>query len=128
VTKTDLADIYRDYVACLNRQDWPRLGQFVDDEAIHNGRRIGLSGYRGMLERDFEDIPDLYFNVRMLVSDPPYIASRIAFDCTPRGTFLGLGIDGRKVSFAENVIYEFRGGKIVEVWSVIDKVAIEAQL
>lgn len=128
VTKIDLANIYRDYIACLNSQDWSKLGQFVDDEAIHNGRRIGLSGYREMLERDFEDIPDLYFDVRMLISDPPYIASRIAFDCRPRGRFLGLDVNGRRVSFAENVIYEFRGGKIVEVWSVIDKTAIEAQL
>ncbi|WP_336605525.1 ester cyclase [Chromohalobacter canadensis] len=28
--------------------------------------------------------------------------------------------------FAENVFYEFRDEKIVQVWSVIDKAAIEA--
>jgi predicted ester cyclase len=128
MTKTDLAEIYRGYIACLNRQDWPKLGQFVDDDAIHNGRRIGLSGYREMLERDFEEIPDLCFTIRMLVSDPPYIASRLDFDCTPKGTFLGLQVNGNRVSFSENVIYQFRGGKIVQVWSVVDKAAIEAQL
>ena len=128
MTQIALAKIYRDYIACLNRQDWPKPGQFVDDEAIHNGRQIGLSGYLEMLERDFSEIPDLHFNVRMLISEPPYIASRIGFDCAPKGRFLGLDINGRRVSFAENVIYEFRGGKIVEVWSVIDKAAIEAQL
>ncbi|RWN60319.1 MAG: ester cyclase [Mesorhizobium sp.] len=126
--KTDLRDVYRDYIACLNKQDWPKLGQFVDDEVIHNGRRLGLSGYREMLERDFDEIPDLYFNVQMLISEPPYIASRLGFDCTPKGTFLGLPLGGMKVSFAENVIYEFRDEKIVQVWSVIDKTAIEAQL
>lgn len=128
MTQIALAKIYRDYIACLNRQDWPKLGQFVDDEAIHNGRQIGLSGYLEMLERDFSEIPDLHFNVRMLISEPPYIASRIGFDCAPKGRFLGLDINGKRVSFAENVIYEFRGGKIVEVWSVIDKAAIETQL
>jgi predicted ester cyclase len=126
--KTDLADIYRAYIACLNRQDWPKLGQFVDDDAIHNGRRIGLSGYVEMLEGDFDQIPDLYFNIRMLVSDPPYIASRLDFDCTPEGVFLGLPVNGTRVSFSENVIYEFRSEKIVQVWSVIDKAAIEVQL
>jgi predicted ester cyclase len=128
MTKTDLAEIYRGYIACLNRQDWPKLGQFVADEAIHNDRRIGLSGYREMLERDFDEIPDLCFNIRMLVSDPPYIASRLGFDCAPKGTFLGLPVNEKRVSFSENVIYEFRSGKIAQVWSVIDKVAIEAQL
>ena len=128
MTKTDLAEVYRAYIACLNRQDWPKLGQFVDDDAIHNGRRIGLSGYVEMLEGDFDQIPDLYFNIRMLVSDPPYIASRLDFDCTPKGAFLGLQVNGKRVSFSENVIYQFRSEKIVQVWSVIDKAAIEAQL
>jgi predicted ester cyclase len=128
MTKTDLSDIYRAYIACLNRQDWPKLGRFVDNDAIHNGRPIGLSGYLAMLERDFDQIPDLYFNVQIMISDPPYIASRLGFDCTPKGVFLGLHVSGKRVSFTENVIYEFRSGKIVEVWSVIDKTAIEAQL
>jgi predicted ester cyclase len=128
MTKTDLAEVYRAYIACLNRQDWPKLGQFVDDDAIHNGRRIGLSGYVEMLEGDFDQIPDLYFSIRMLVSDPPYIASRLDFDCTPEGVFLGLPVNGKRVSFSENVIYEFRSEKIVQVWSVIDKAAIEVQL
>ena len=128
VMKTSLSDAYRAYIACLNRQDWPKLGQFVDDEVIHNGRRVGLSGYLAMLERDFDEIPDLHFNIRLLISDPPYIASRLGFDCTPKGRFLGLPINGKRVSCAENVIYEFGDDKIVQVWSVIDKAAIEAQL
>ena|SRR5579872_709825 len=65
----DLADIYRDYIACLNKQDWPNLGRFVDDDARHNDRRIGLSGYRKMLEKDFLEIPDLHFNIQRLVAD-----------------------------------------------------------
>ncbi|MDK4731361.1 ester cyclase [Rhizobium sp. CNPSo 3490] len=128
MTKTELADLYRGYIACLNRQDWLNLGQFVDDSAVHNGRRLGLAGYIAMLERDFDEIPDLSFSVRMLLSDPPYVACRLGFDCSPKGKFLGLDVNGRRVSFAENVIYEFRGGKIIEVWSVIDKPTIEAQL
>ncbi|AMM16622.1 MAG: ester cyclase [Pseudomonadota bacterium] len=126
--KTDLADIYRAYIACLNKQDWPQLGLFVHEDASHNGKRFGLAGYRGMLERDFDEIPDLHFNIQLLVADPPFIASRLAFACTPKGTFLGLPVNGRTVSFAENVFYQFREGKIAEVWSVIDKAAIEAQL
>lgn len=128
MNRTDLSAIYRDYIVCLNEQDWPKLGRFVHDDVIHNGRRFGLSGYREMLERDFDDIPDLHFSVQLLVSDPPHVASRLGFDCTPRGQFLGLDVNGRTISFAENVIYEFRDGKIAQVWSVIDKAAIEAQL
>ena len=125
---TDLSDVYRGYIACLNTQDWPKLDQFVHDDVYYNGQRIGISGYRQMLERDFREIPDLYFDIQLLVSDPPLIASRLAFDCTPRGKFLGLHVDGKRVSFAENVFYRFREGKIEQVWSVIDKAAVEDQL
>src|SRR5690242_16573611 len=128
MSKTDLADLYRDYIACLNEQDWPRLGQFVHDDVHYNGQRIGIAGYREMLERDFYEVPDLYFDVQLLVPDPPYIASRLRFDCTPKGTFLGLPVKGKRVSFTENVFYEFRGERIGQVWSIIDKAAIEAQL
>jgi predicted ester cyclase len=126
--KADLSDIYRNYIACLNKQDWPTLEQFVPDEVSYNGRRIGLSGYREMLERDFYEIPDLYFDIQLLISDPPYVASRLGFDCAPKGNFLGLPVNGKRVSFTENVFYEFRREKIWQVWSVIDKAAIEAQL
>jgi predicted ester cyclase len=126
--KTDLFDVYRDYIACLNKQDWPKLEQFVHDEVSYNGQRIGILGYREMLERDFYEIPDLYFDIQLLISDPPYIASRLEFDCTPKGKFLGLHVNGKRVSFTENVFYEFRREKIWQVWSVIDKAAIEAQL
>jgi len=128
VVKADLRGVYRDYIACLNQQDWPKLGQFVDDDVRYNGQQIGLSGYRAMLERDFHEIPDLNFDIQMLISDAPYLASRLAFDCSPKGKFLGLGVNGKRVSCTENVFYEFRGGKIVQVWSIIDKAAIEAQL
>ncbi len=128
MTRSRLRDVYRDYIACLNRQDWPALGRFVHEEVQHNGRRLGLKGYREMLERDFHEIPDLHFDIQLLISDPPHLASRLAFDCTPRGEFLGLPVNGKRVTFTENVFYGFRGELIAEVWSVIDKAAIEAQL
>ncbi|TWF52023.1 ester cyclase [Neorhizobium alkalisoli] len=124
----DLRDIYKNYIACLNARDWARLGEFVSDDAVHNGRPLGVSGYRAMLEKDFDDIPDLRFNIELLAADPPFIASRLSFSCSPKGKFMGLDVNGRKVSFCENVFYEFRDGRIIEVWSVIDKSVIEAQL
>jgi predicted ester cyclase len=128
VTPVELARLYRAYIDCLNLKDWARLGDFVDEAAVHNGRPLGLTGYRTMLEQDFRAIPDLRFDIGLLVAEPPYVASRLDFDCTPAGVFLGLKVNGRRVSFAENVFYLFADGKIRQVWSVIDKTAIEAQL
>jgi predicted ester cyclase len=127
-TVTSLADLYRAYIDCLNRQDWDELRQYVDDEVEHNGRPLRLSGYRDMLVQDFQDIPDLRFNIQLLLSSPPFVAARLAFRCSPKAKFLGLSVNGRTLSFAENVFYEFRAFRIASVRSVIDKAAIEAQL
>jgi predicted ester cyclase len=123
-----LSGVYRAYIACLNQQDWSKLDRFVHDDVRRNGQWLGLSGYRAMLEQDFYEIPDLHFDIQLLISDPPRIASRLAFDCTPKAKFLGLDVNGRRVSFTENVFYEFREGTIWQVWSIVDKAAIEAQL
>ncbi|MBB3233630.1 ester cyclase [Phyllobacterium endophyticum] len=128
MTTDDLAAIYRDYISCLNTKDWASLGRFVHEEVRHNGRRLALQGYRRMIEDDFERIPDLHFDIQILVSEPPRIASRLLFDVTPKGEFLGLPVNGRKVVFCENVFYDFQDQRINEVWSVIDKAAIEIQL
>jgi predicted ester cyclase len=61
--EADIAGIYRDYIACLNAQDWPKLMQFVHDEVSHNGRQLGVSGYRAMLENDFREIPTSIFRL-----------------------------------------------------------------
>jgi predicted ester cyclase len=128
VNKIDLSSVYQGYIACLNKQDWENLAQFVGDDVTYNGKLIGLSGYRDMLVKDFDQIPDLHFNIHLLISDSSGVASRLVFDCAPKGIFLGLPVHGKRVTFSENVFYEFQGEKIQNVWSIIDKAAIEAQL
>jgi predicted ester cyclase len=65
---------------------------------------VNRVGYFGeMLEKDFEEIPDLHFDIQLLIADSPYIVSRLDFACTPKGTLLGLDMNGRKVSFTANV-------------------------
>lgn len=124
----NLAEQYRAYLDCLNRQDWDDLGRYVAHDVSHNGRPLGLAGYREMLVKDHADIPDLRFDAEMIVCEASRVAARLMFDCHPKGEFMGLAVNGLRVKFAENVFYEFHGDKIVRVWSAIDKAAIEAQL
>lgn len=127
MSPADLSHRYRRYLDCLNRRDWPALGEFVADDATHNGQPFGLAGYRRMLERDVLQIPDLRFEIDLLLAEPPMVASRLRFDCTPQGDFLGVPVNGRRIVFTENVFYRFRDGKIAEVWSLLDRAAVEAQ-
>jgi len=128
VTVLDLRTIYQHYLDCLNKREWDALNAFVDDGVRHNGHTLGVAGYRAMLERDVSEIPDLRFEMDMIVTERNVVASRLRFDCTPTGHFLGLPVNGQRIVFSENVFYMFRGNKIEQVFSVIDKAAIEAQL
>lgn len=123
-----IEEIYKSYIDCLNRREWSKLGQCVDDAVVHNDRPLGLAGYQSMLEGDVQAIPDLFFDIKLLICAEPFVSCRLWFDCTPRNMFFGLPINGQRIQFAENVIYKFRQERIVKVWSVIDKQAIEAQL
>ena len=128
MTREEIIDAYRGYILCLNSQDWANLYQHVADDVVYNETAIGLDGYRDMLVEDFRAIPDLSFNIAFLVSDPPMIASRLTFDCTPAGQLFGLSVSGKRVRFEENVFYKYCEGKIRTVWSVIDKAGLAAQL
>ena len=124
----NLERTYEAYIACLNARDLSRLGDYVGDDVIYNGIEIALHGYREMLAGNYRDIPDLRFVIDLLLCDALTVASRLRFDCRPEADFLGLQVNGRHIVFHENVFYRFASGKIREVWSVIDKDAIEKQL
>lgn len=125
---TGLAARYRAYIDCLNRRDWDPLGDHVAADAVHNGRPLGLSGYRAMLENDVATFPDLHFDIALLAADGDLVASRLDFRVTPALPVVGFAPTGATITFSENVFYRFHDGRIGEVWSVIDRAAIERQL
>lgn len=123
-----LAELYRAYIDCLNSQNWDKLERYVGQDVTYNGVVVGLDGYRRAREAEFREIPDLHFDVQILMADETTVASRLNFNISPKGAFLELPVNGKRISFSENVFYEFDNDRIADVWSVIDKVAIEAQL
>ncbi|KUI38538.1 ester cyclase [Mycobacterium sp. GA-2829] len=127
MTNTDLSETYRAYLACLNERRWDDLSRHVADDVTHNGRRLGLDGYRAMLEADTHATPDLRFVPEILLADGDMVSCRLAFDCTPQREFLGLQPTGARISFAEHVFYRFTDRRIAEVWSLIDRDAVREQ-
>lgn len=115
MTRAERAAAYRRYIDCLNRQDRAHLDRHVGANVEHNDRRLGVHGHRAMRERDHREIPDLRFDIGLLVCEPPHVAARLRFDCAPVGSFLGLSVNGRTVRFAENVFYRYDDGRISAV-------------
>ena len=123
-----LAAVYGRYLACLNERRWDGLGEFVDDDVVHNDRPLGLSGYREMLEEDVRTIPDLRFVADRVVAEGDVVACRLVFRCTPQRPFLGNAPTGSSITFAEHAFYTFRDRRIVAVASLLDTRAVAAQM
>ncbi|RXF74953.1 ester cyclase [Hansschlegelia zhihuaiae] len=128
MTGSELEERYRRYIARLNDRRVHELEDFVHDEVVYNGERLTRAGYQDLIAEAVAAIPDLWFDIRLLVASGDRVACRLLFECTPQRTFLGLEPSGKRVSFCEHVFYEFRDGRIAEVWSLIDRSALAAQL
>jgi predicted ester cyclase len=124
----DLRQRYLGYLDVLNERRWEDLAGFVADELTYNGRALTGTEYERERRDDVAAIPDLRFDVDLLVVEGDRVACRLAFDCTPERPFLGFDPPGRRVQFAEHVFYRFQDGRIVEVWSLIDLEAIREQM
>ena len=129
MTKADLSDIYRDYIACLNKQDWPILGQFVHrgsslqrraDRAIRLSRDAGgrFSCDSGPLFRH----PSADFRTASCSEPSPL---RLHAEWNPVWPPCKREKNSR-LPKTYSMSFETNGSR--KAWSVIDKAAIESQL
>jgi predicted ester cyclase len=123
-----LDEVYRRYIAALNDRRFDDLDEFVHDRLIYNDEEWTRERYRSLLADDVRKIPDLHYDIQLLVVGADHVACRIWFDCTPQQEFLGIDTGGRRVSFAEHVFYRFRANRIEQVWSLIDADGIKRRL
>ncbi|RKS75312.1 putative ester cyclase [Motilibacter peucedani] len=119
---------YRDYIAALDERRFDDLPAYVADELVYNDAPMTLRDYRALLEDDVRRIPDLVYDVRLLVTGEDHVACVLRFDCTPAETFRGLEPTGERIVFTEHVFYRFEDRRIVQVWSLLDLEALERQL
>lgn len=73
-------------------------------------------------------MPDFRWPIENIVIDGEQVAVRLIDTGTPTRDWLGLKPTGRLVRFGENVFDRFRDGRIDEVWSIFDALAVRAQL
>jgi predicted ester cyclase len=128
MTDPDLEDRYRGYLTCLNERHFEDLPRYVHDPVVHNDRTLNIAEFQALLRLDATEIPDLHYAIERLVIQDEQVACRIRFACTPAASFRGLPPIGQPISFVEHVFYRYQGGKIAEIWSVIDMDAIREQL
>lgn len=121
-------EFYRKYIDCLNNGDLEQLSDFIPDKLTYNGKETTLQEYKESRLMERKAIPDLFYQIELLVTDEHTIACRLNFNCTPVKEFMGIKPNGNKAIFSENVFYRLIEGKIHTVLSLIDIDAIRKQI
>ncbi|KAH8882553.1 hypothetical protein GQ53DRAFT_455643 [Thozetella sp. PMI_491] len=127
----DLGELYRAYIACINARTMASdLPKFCHPVVTWNGLDMDLGKYRSLMEDTFEAIPELTFDVRVLVVDDEQqmLGVRIEFRGTPTKEYSGAQPTGRSVHFAEHAFYQLESGRIRSVQTAIDWEMYKQQL
>lgn len=117
---TDLNVVYRRYIDTIQGNQLDKLSLYVSDEVVHNGKRLGLQGYKDLILRNIVET-SVSIEIKRLVVDARTVAAVLNFSTKAETKELvGYQLDGEPFSYAENVVYDFENGKIVEVFSVFE--------
>ncbi len=124
----ELRDVYTRYLACCNERRFSELADFVHDPIRFGGKTTSLANYARTIASNIEAVPDFRWEIQDLVTDGSSVAVRLEDSGTPRANWLGIAPTGRSIRFQELAFYRFRGGKIAEMWFLLDVPSIQSQL
>ncbi|KAK5082119.1 hypothetical protein LTR05_007262 [Lithohypha guttulata] len=119
-TDSHLAEIYRKYIQAICDHDLDSIATFVADGVVHNGAVLGLQGYKDLLLKNIVET-DVQVEIKRLIANDDHVAALLVFTTkTTTLELIGIKLDNHPFSYTENVIYDFRDDKIVEVHSLFD--------
>ena len=101
---------------------------FVEHEELPPGVPQGKGAPRAMMTMMRGAFPDFHARVEELLEDGDKVIARVRFSGTHRGEFMGIPATGKRFDIAVIDIIEFRDGKGVAHWGVMDMAGMMEQL
>ena len=100
---------------------------FAEDVAI-NGRVVGPVGPKRNVTNRMAGFPDIQAFIEEQIAVGDTVVTRLFWHGTHTGPYSGVPPTGKPVEVRAIAIFHFSGGKVVEVWSVIDQFGLLQQL
>ena len=110
------------------------LAQFVAADAQVHGMTPGVVAGTGLeylkmrAQSLFSAFPDVHFEIEEIVQRDDLLAARVTLEGTQRGEFAGIRVTGKRMKVYDFAMYRVAGGKITDVWSLIDMQGLRDQL
>ena len=106
---------------------------FAPDARIHsmapgNVAGQGLDYLKVRAQSLLNAFPDVTFVIEDVVQQDNRVAARVTLEGTHRGEFAGIPATGKRMKVYDFAMYRIAGGKITDVWSLIDMQGMRDQL
>lgn len=101
---------------------------FVEHEELPPGIPPGREGPRTLLTIFRSAFPDFRASVEEMLEDGDKVITRVRFSGTHQGEFMGIPATGNTFDMPAIDIVEFRDGKAVAHWGVMDQAGMMQQL
>ena len=103
---------------------------YATDFVIHDPLQgDGDLGYLKQYARGvLTGIPDLHITTDDLIAEGDQVVKRWTARGTHKGDFMGVPATGNRIEVTGIEIYRIAGGKIVEIWGVMDSLGLMQQL
>jgi steroid delta-isomerase-like uncharacterized protein len=106
---------------------------FAPDARVHSMTPgsvagTGLDYLKARARSLFNAFPDVTFVIEDVVQQDDRLAARVTLEGTQRGEFAGIPATGKRMKVYDFAMYRLAGGKITDVWSLVDVQAMRDQL
>jgi steroid delta-isomerase-like uncharacterized protein len=101
---------------------------FVDHEELPPGMPRGKEAPREMTSMMRGAFPDFHATVEDMLEDGDKVITRARFSGTHQGEFMGIPPTGNRIDIPVIDIVEFRDGKAIAHWGLMDQAAMMGQL
>lgn len=101
---------------------------FIEHNDLPLGLPSGREGVKAMLTMLHGAFPDFHATVDDIVAEGDEVVVRSTWGGTQKGEFLGIPNSGKHFTIPVIDIMRFGDGKVVEHWSVIDRLGMMQQL
>jgi steroid delta-isomerase-like uncharacterized protein len=108
------------------------IDEFVDPDIVFHAPvptgMTGMQAFRQVWTVLLRAFPDLHVAVEDLIAEDDKVVSRNVVTGTHLGEYRGVPPTGKSVAYNEIFILRFAGGRIAEIWGVVDFYAQLSQL
>ncbi|GAA0985903.1 hypothetical protein GCM10009555_062190 [Acrocarpospora macrocephala] len=123
-----LDNFYQRYIEVLNRHEFDRMVDFVEDHVTLNSMPSTRDEIIAVLSGITDAVPDFQWTTQEVVIDGNRLAARLINTGTPIKEWLGAKPNGNSFRIVEFAVYEVREGRFVHLSSVHDAESLHRQL